>query len=119
MSFVEKEGLAIDQALHDFLVREAMPGTGVEPERFFKGLSSLVHDLAPKNRALLARRDELQAKIDAWYRDHGAPADMATYEGFLREIGYHRPGGRCLLRLRPRMSIPRSQGSPDRSSSSR
>jgi malate synthase len=93
MSFVEKEGLAIDQALHDFLVREAMPGTGVEPERFFKGLSSLVHDLAPKNRALLARRDELQAKIDAWYRDHGAPADLTTYEGFLKEIGYLVPEG--------------------------
>ena len=93
MSFVEKEGLAIDEALHDFLVREAMPGTGVEPDRFFKGLSALVHELAPKNRALLARRDELQAKIDAWYRENGAPADLAAYESFLKEIGYLIPEG--------------------------
>ncbi|WP_026619430.1 malate synthase [Ensifer sp. WSM1721] len=93
MDRIEKHGLKIDAGLHRFLVEEALPGTGVDPERFFSSFSELVHDLAPKNRALLAKRDELQAKLDAWYREHGAPVDMEAYEAFLREIGYLLPEG--------------------------
>ncbi|WP_159952847.1 malate synthase G [Rhizobium sp. 18065] len=93
MTFVESHGLSIDSRLHDFIVRSAVPGTGVDPDHFLSGLSAIVHDLAPKNRALLARRDELQEKIDAWYRQHGAPSDLAAYEAFLREIGYLLPEG--------------------------
>jgi malate synthase len=93
MDRVEKYDLKIDAGLHRFLVEEAMPGTGVDPEHFFAALSALVHDLAPKNRDLLAGRDELQAKLDAWYREHGAPLDIDTYAAFLREIGYLLPEG--------------------------
>jgi malate synthase len=93
MDRIEKFGLKIDAGLHGFLVNEAMPGTGVDAERFFAALSEIVHDLAPKNRALLAKRDDLQAKIDAWYRDNGAPNDLEAYEGFLKEIGYLLPEG--------------------------
>ena len=93
MARVEKYGLAIDEKLHDFLVNEALPGTGVEPESFFSGLGALVSDLAPKNKALLAIRDEMQAKIDAWYRENGAPSDMDVYQSFLRDIGYLLPEG--------------------------
>ncbi|PDT40853.1 malate synthase G, partial [Sinorhizobium sp. FG01] len=93
MDRIEKHDLKIDAGLHRFLVDEAMPGTGVDPDRFFAALSALVHDLAPKNRALLARRDELQAKLDAWYREHGAPVDMEAYQNFLKEIGYLLPEG--------------------------
>ncbi|NRP17203.1 Malate synthase G [Ensifer adhaerens] len=93
MDRIEKFGLKIDAGLHDFLVKEAMPGTGVDAERFFAELSKIVHDLAPKNRALLAKRDDLQAKIDAWYRDNGAPNDLDAYQGFLKEIGYLLPEG--------------------------
>ena len=93
MTRVQSYGLAIEQALHDFLVGEALPGTGVDPESFFRGFSEIVHDLAPKNRALLARRDALQASIDAWHRENGAVADPAAYEAFLREIGYIVPEG--------------------------
>ncbi|WEX77463.1 malate synthase G [Sinorhizobium numidicum] len=93
MDRVEKYGLKIDTGLHGFLVEEAVPGTGVDPERFFSALSELVHDLAPKNRALLAKRDDIQARLDAWYRDNGAPVDMEAYEGFLKEIGYLLPEG--------------------------
>ncbi len=93
MDRIEKFGLKIDAGLHDFLVNEAMPGTGVDAERFFAELSKIVHDLAPKNRALLAKRDDLQAKIDAWYRDNGAPNDLEAYQGFLKEIGYLLPEG--------------------------
>ncbi|WP_026615232.1 malate synthase G [Ensifer aridi] len=93
MDRIEKHGLKIDAGLHRFLVEEAMPGTGVDPERFFSSFTEIVHDLAPKNRTLLAKRDELQAKLDAWYREHGAPVDMEAYEAFLREIGYLLPEG--------------------------
>lgn len=93
MTYTEKAGLSIDSALYDFLVNEALPGTGVDAERYFADFSAIVHDLAPENRALLAKRDALQEKIDAWYRKNGAPSDMAAYEAFLREIGYLLPEG--------------------------
>ncbi len=93
MAHIDRNGLAIDERLHDFLVREALPGTGVDAERFFSQFSQIVHDLAPKNRALLAKRDDMQAKLDDWYRRNGAPSDMEAYESFLREIGYLLPEG--------------------------
>ena len=88
MTRVEIDGLSIDKPLYDFLVEEALPGTGVDAQTYLKGFSAIVHDLAPKNRALLERRDEIQAKIDAWHRENGAVSDPAAYEAFLREIGY-------------------------------
>ena len=86
---IEKFGLQVDRRLHDMIEKEALPGTGVASDAFWKGLSELVHDLGPKNRALLARRDELQAKIDAWHRERrGKPHDQAEYTAFLQQIGY-------------------------------
>ena len=93
MTFVEHHGLSIDAKLHDFIVNSAIPGTGVSADDFLAGLSAIIHDLAPKNRALLAKRDAFQAKIDGWYRDNGAPSDLAVYEQFLRDIGYIQPEG--------------------------
>ena len=90
---VTVSSLRIDRELHDFVVDEALPGTGVDADVFWDGFSAIVHDLAPKNRDLLARREDLQAKIDAWHREHGAPSDMAAYEGFLRSIDYLLPEG--------------------------
>ncbi len=90
---VELHGLKVAEKLRDFAVKEALPGTGVDPDRFWKALSDIVRDLAPKNRALLAKRDALQEKIDAWYRENGAPADQEAYQTFLREIGYLLPEG--------------------------
>ncbi|MBW9088038.1 malate synthase G [Rhizobium wenxiniae] len=86
-------GLKIDEQLYRFLVEEALPDTGVGADRFFAEFSNIVHDLAPKNRELLARRDAFQVKIDDWYRANGAPSDLAAYESFLREIGYLLPEG--------------------------
>jgi len=93
MSMRTVSGLTIDQDLHDFIVNEALAGTGVDADVFFEGFSSLIHDFAPMNRDLLARRDALQDQIDQWYRDRGAPTDLAAYEAFLRDIGYLLPEG--------------------------
>ncbi|MEI5680088.1 MULTISPECIES: malate synthase G [unclassified Mesorhizobium] len=90
---IEVSGLRIAGELHDFVEQEAIAGTGVDPAAFWSGFSAIVHDLAPKNRALLTKRDEIQEQIDAWYRDNGAPVDMAAYQAFLKEIGYLVPEG--------------------------
>ncbi len=93
MPYTERAGLAVDSALHDFIVNEALPGTGLDPDRFFADFSAIVHDLAPENRALLQKRDHLQDQLDGWYRQNGAPSDLAAYEAYLREIGYLQPEG--------------------------
>jgi len=87
--YIDKSGLKVDEALAAFIETEAMPGTGVEPDRFWRGFARLVADFMPRNRRLLAFRDELQGKIDGWHREHGpAGNDPAGYEKFLRDIGY-------------------------------
>ncbi len=92
MDIVAAAGLKIARILHDFIENEAIPGTGVDPARFWQGLADLVRDLGPRNAALLRRRDELQAQIDAWHRaNRGQPFDQRGYEAFLREIGYLQP----------------------------
>ncbi|AJY45352.1 malate synthase G [Martelella endophytica] len=93
MARIEKHGLAFDKALYDFLTEAVLPGTDVDAEAWFAGFAEIVHTLAPKNRALLKTRDAMQEKLDAWYKENGAPADMAAYEAFLREIGYILPEG--------------------------
>jgi malate synthase len=86
---IQAGGLRVAKVLHDFIEREALPGTGVASERFWSGLDAIVHELAPRNRALLARRDELQAEIDAWHqRRRGQLLDPKAYRSFLEEIGY-------------------------------
>ncbi len=90
---VEIAGLRIARDLNDFVVGEALPGTGIAADAFWTGFSAIVHDLAPKNRALLAKRDAMQEQIDAWYRANGAPIDMEAYKNFLKEIGYLVPEG--------------------------
>ena len=90
--------LSVAKVLHEFIVKEVLPGTGVPEAGFWARLDRIVHDLAPRNRALLKKRDELQAKIDAWHRAQhgkhiGKPFDRAAYKAFLAEIGYLVPEG--------------------------
>ncbi|CAN7630874.1 malate synthase G [Rhizobium sp. LjRoot254] len=93
MAMIDEHGLHIDEELHGFLVNEALPGTGIKPDKFFKSFSEIVHELEPKNKSLLQKRDAMQMRIDDWHKAHGAPSDMAVYEAFLREIGYIVPEG--------------------------
>lgn len=93
MSRIDKNGLAVEAVLHEFLVKEALPGLKIDADKFFADFSAIVHDLAPRNRELLAKRDALQLRIDDWYRQHGAPTDMEAYQAFLRDIGYILPEG--------------------------
>ena len=75
-------------------MKKAIPGTGIDAEAFWAGFDALVNDLAPKNKALLAKRDDLQAKIDAYHTERkGQPHNAAEYKAFLQEIGYLLPEG--------------------------
>ncbi len=92
MTRVNTHGLAIDRALYDFILTEALPGSGIGEAAFFAGLSGLVADFAPRDRALLAERDRLQVRLDAYHREtRSRPFDQAAYVTFLREIGYLLP----------------------------
>ena len=87
-------GLEVEPGLREFIEQEAMPGTGIGPVDFWRGLAALLRELSPVNAALLAQRDELQARLDAWHRMHpGAAGYGARYETLLREIGYLVPEG--------------------------
>jgi malate synthase len=92
MTHTDVAGLKVDSALVDFINKEAIPGTGVEVDAFWQSFAGIVRDFAPRNAELLARRDELQAQIDAWHRAHrNKPIDPVAYEVFLAEIGYLLP----------------------------
>ncbi len=91
---IEAGALQVDKELYDFINDEALPGTGIAPEAFWSGFDKLIHDLSLRNRELLATRDELQARIDAWYQESGGQAsDLPAYKAVLREIGYLLPEG--------------------------
>ncbi|OYX96567.1 MAG: malate synthase G, partial [Novosphingobium sp. 35-62-5] len=88
----ERNGLHVDAALATFIDREILGPLYLEPSAFWQGFAALVSRFAPVNRALLAKRDTLQAQIDAWHRErHGKPVDAAEYRAFLTEIGYLVP----------------------------
>ena len=91
---IEKFGLQVEKVLADFIESRALPGTGVDAEAFWQGLSALVHEEGQKNRALLEHRDALQSQIDEWHKARvGQPHDHEAYKAFLEEIGYLLPEG--------------------------
>ena len=84
--------LQVDSALARFIEERVLPGTGIDPAAFWAGFDAIVHDLAPKNAALLAERDRLQAAMDAWHTQHPGPiTDMAAYRAHLTQLGYLVP----------------------------
>jgi malate synthase len=84
--------LRVAQVLYDFINNEALPGTDIDPDSFWAGVDKVVTDLSPQNQDLLARRDDLQAQIDKYHRQHVIePIDPEGYKQFLTEIGYLQP----------------------------
>ncbi|MEX8156538.1 malate synthase G [Acinetobacter baumannii] len=86
---IQKGKLAIAKELYDFIENEALPGSGLDSETYWKNFEQVVVDLSPKNKALLAKRDELQARIDEWHRNN--KFELGAYKAFLTEIGYLLP----------------------------
>ncbi|WP_198084908.1 malate synthase G [Variovorax sp. E3] len=85
-------GLQVATELHRFIEDKVLPASGVASDVFWKGFDAIVHDLAPKNIALLAERDRLQSELDAWHKKNPDPiADMPAYRAFLEKIGYLLP----------------------------
>src|ERR1700722_11670160 len=89
---IKRNGLQVAATLSQFVDEEALAGTGIASDAFWQGFDALVHDLAPKNRALLAERDRLQVELDGWHRAHPGPVrDLPAYRSFLESIGYLVP----------------------------
>ncbi len=91
---IQKGGLQIAPVLYDLLVNDIIPGTGIDADQFWHNLENVVNDLAPENKALLARRDEFQHQIDQWHLQNAyTPDTRANYKSFLESIGYLLPEG--------------------------
>jgi malate synthase len=87
--YVTHGRLQVAAALDRFISHEALPGTDLEAKAFWSGVDRLIHDLAPRNRSLLEKRDALQQKLDEWHRTHPGPIrDHSAYRRFLHDIGY-------------------------------
>jgi malate synthase len=92
-AMVSRANLQVTAALAEFLEQEVLPGTGVGTEQLWSGMARLAGTMAPRNRALLARREELQAAIDDWHRRHPGGHGEAAYRELLEQIGYIVPEG--------------------------
>ncbi len=91
---VQTGGLQVAEDLYNFINNEALPETGVDADQYWAAFDAIVHDLAPRNRELLAKRDDIQAQIDSWHKERkGQAFDLEAYKAFLTEIGYLLPEG--------------------------
>ncbi|QKY70397.1 malate synthase G [Lentibacillus sp. CBA3610] len=88
--YIKVRNLQVARELYDFINSEALPGTGLDQDAFWKDLDQLIADLTPKNRALLDERETIQKQIDAWHKENDV-SDFDTYKTFLKEIGYLEP----------------------------
>ncbi|WP_282065039.1 malate synthase G [Aliiroseovarius marinus] len=92
--YIERAGLQVHRELGRFLETRALAGTALRYDDFWSGFAQILTDLAPKNRALLEKRAEIQRQLDAWHKARaGQPHDAAAYRTFLEEIGYLVPEG--------------------------
>ncbi len=90
-NYVKHGGIQIAKELYDFINEEALPESGVTFEQFWSGFEAIIKDLAPENKALLKKRDEIQQNINEWYKENQNGFDFAKYKAFLEEIGYLEP----------------------------
>lgn len=90
--YTERAGLQVAGILADFVETKALAGTGLSPDQLWIGLADILARFTPRNRALLAQRDAIQAQLDHWHKANPGPIrDMAAYQAFLRESGYLVP----------------------------
>ena len=86
---VQVSGLQVARSIYDLVKQDIIPGTGVNMDAFWQSFASIIADLAPKNRELLAKRDHLQTQIDQWHQERaGQNVNQAEYKAFLQDIGY-------------------------------
>src|SRR5438067_825220 len=84
--------LQVATVLYRFIEDKVLPGTGIDSAKFWAGFDAIVHDLTPKNTALLTERDRLQSALDAWHKANPGPiTDMPAYRAQLESIGYLTP----------------------------
>jgi malate synthase len=83
--------LQVATKLITFIEQRALPGTGIKKEDFWSGVQQIITELMPENKMLLAKREEIQATIDAWHQKNKGPIDFSAYHSFLEEIGYLEP----------------------------
>ena len=89
MPMVDRAGLRMAEPLVRFVEERALPGTGIDPARFWSGMAAILARFAPENAELLRLRDDLQTRLDGWHdRRAGQPIDQPAYQAFLRDIGY-------------------------------
>ena len=90
--YINRSGLQVAAPLLELIENQVLPGTGIDAEKLWAGAAALFNELMPINKALLAKRDDIQAKLDQWHRDHAESAiDIAEYRTFLSDIGYLVP----------------------------
>ena len=91
---IEKYGLNVDAKLVNFIESEAIPGTGVDVQKFWQGFAEIIEKLGPTNKSLLEKREDIQSKIDQWHITHrGQEVDVEKYKSFLLDIDYLVPEG--------------------------
>ena len=89
MSLIDKNGLKINSVLYEFINKEAIPGTNINSENFWKNFEKVVHELAPINKSLIKKRESIQTKIDEWHKNNiGKEFDKNEYTKFLKTISY-------------------------------
>ncbi|MBT3797712.1 MAG: malate synthase G [Porticoccaceae bacterium] len=90
---IEESGLQVAKPIHDLVNQAILPGTGVSESAFWVGFAAILAEFGPRNRALLDKRDQLQAQIDQWHSENSDGFEFAQYKAFLQEIGYLVPEG--------------------------
>ena len=89
MSFIEKKGLKISSILFDFVNKEIIPGTDIQTDKFWDGFEKTVHELAPINKRLIEKRENIQKQIDNWHKKNkGEELNKKEYTEFLKSISY-------------------------------
>jgi malate synthase len=90
---IEESGLQVAKPIHDLVNQAILPGTRISETAFWSGFAAILAEFGPKNKALLHKRDQLQAQIDQWHSSNSGEFEFAQYKAFLQEIGYLVPEG--------------------------